>query len=90
MTESMGLGMLIADGQHASLLWPGQDNVLHVANNSDPATAHLIALSWSRTSLGARSSVRAQAAMASRRDTINWKGEVCPFRRRAALSCGGQ
>ena len=43
MTENMRLCILIADGEHARLLRPDGDNVLHVANNFDSATAHLMA-----------------------------------------------
>jgi protein required for attachment to host cells len=42
MTENMRLCILIADGEHARLLRPGADNVLHVANNFDSAAAHLM------------------------------------------------
>jgi protein required for attachment to host cells len=43
MIETMRLCILIADGEHARLLRPGEDNVLHVATNFDSATAHLMA-----------------------------------------------
>ncbi len=43
MTENMRLCILIADGEHARLLRPGEDNVLSVANYFDSATAHLMA-----------------------------------------------
>lgn len=43
MTENMRLCILIADGEHARLLRPDEDNVLHIANNFDSATAHLVA-----------------------------------------------
>lgn len=42
MTENMRLCILIADGEHARLLRPDEDNVLHVANSFDSATAHLM------------------------------------------------
>jgi protein required for attachment to host cells len=42
MTENMRLCILVADGEHARLLRPDADNVLHIANSFDSATAHLL------------------------------------------------
>jgi len=43
MNENMRLCILIADGEHARLLRPDDNNLLHVANYFDSATAHLMA-----------------------------------------------
>jgi protein required for attachment to host cells len=43
MTETTRLCILIADGEHARLLRPAEDNVPHVANSFDSATAHRMA-----------------------------------------------
>ena len=43
MTDNMRLCFLIADGEHARLLRPDEDNVLHVANSFDSGSAHLLA-----------------------------------------------
>lgn len=43
MTQPMRLCILIADGEHARLLRPDDENVLHVATNFDSTTAHRMA-----------------------------------------------
>lgn len=40
MTPKPRICILIADGEHARLLRPDQDNVLHLAGSVDSATAH--------------------------------------------------
>lgn len=43
MNENMRLCILIADGEHARLLRPDENNALQVANYFDSATAHRMA-----------------------------------------------